>query len=942
MDDLTNEFITETMDNLTLLDQQMVRLERNPDDPEIIGLIFRVIHTVKGTCGFLGLSRLEKLAHAAENLLCKFRDKALTPNSSSVTVILESLDGIRNIVDHIVKQGVEPEGNDDGLIQKIQACEAGNAVADTAPAPASSGAGAMEVSPEVSAASAHEPVEMETVAADHPVTPAVTDSKKLIADGLERGHQEAKIGHPLSEAEHAMGGAGPKDKESKGADKGGEVGSSQNSNTSIRVPLLVLDKIMQMMESLVLTRNQLFQISNQNKDQQLTASLQQLSYITSSLQESVMKTRMQPIGNAWAKLPRIVRDLSNELGKKIDLRSVGEETELDRQLLEAIKDPLIHLVRNSCDHGIESPAVRLQRGKKEAGTIVLSAYHESGHIVIEIRDDGQGANLEKIKEKAIAKGLITAHNAQAMSVQETLEILFLPGFSTADVVTNISGRGVGMDVVKTNIEQIGGSVSLQSNSGKGMVARIQVPLTLAIVSVLIVEAAGQRFAVPQTNISELIRIDGKNYQLEKIDDSSFIRLRDQLLPVTPLTECMEINEPSPSEESDKTPEVSEAPIATIPAKADEVVSLQKVKDNRFVVLCKVGAESFGIIVDRILNIEEIVVKPVSRVIKRAPVFSGNTILGDGSVIMIIEPSAVFEMVAHKAKDIAADTTLGKHQDEASEGLDSHEVISFLLFDSSLNEPRAVPLEMVWRIEYIDMNKVERASDALVLQYRDELMQMIIEGDQAANPQALGVVPVIVFLYDRRFFGLVVKKINDIVDIPFTIQFPGKEKNDYGSMVISDRTTSIINVPSLLSGYVRLPDMIGMEKRQGRVLFVDDSMFFRHMTGPFLRDAGYEVVEAASAIEALAMMEQDVKSFDIIVTDINMPGMSGFTFADTCKSFPAWSEVPIIGYTSSLEQAESGKQHGSLDRSVHKNNRIELLEVIAKFLKQPQKMKQKIA
>ncbi len=400
MDDLIADFLTETNESIADLDVALVKLERTPDDQATLSLIFRLVHTIKGTCGFLGLPRLEKVAHAAENVLGKVRDGVLTATPDTVTLVLTALDRIKAIVGGLAASGSEPSGDDSGLVEALNAAAAGQAP----PKPA---APAVQAAPE--------PEEEPPAPAEEVAPPVPAPTPAQAAPGAPQGEPVA-------------------------------------TNQTIRVTVDVLEDLMTLVSELVLTRNQLLQLARTQENNGFTVPLQRLSHITSDLQEGVMKTRMQPIGNAWNKLPRLVRDLSREMDKKIELTMLGADTELDRQVLELIKDPLTHMVRNSGDHGLESPAERRSAGKPETGHITLNAYHEGGHIIIEISDDGRGLPLDKIRAKILKQGLATEAELAGMSETQLQRFIFRAGFSTATVVTAVSGRGVGMDVVKTNIE----------------------------------------------------------------------------------------------------------------------------------------------------------------------------------------------------------------------------------------------------------------------------------------------------------------------------------------------------------------------------------------------------------------------------------------------------------------------------------------------------------
>src|SRR6202023_2272309 len=541
MDDLLREFLTETSESLDTVDNQLVRFEQDPNNAKILDNIFRLVHTIKGTCGFLGLPRLEALAHAGETLMGKFRDGMPVP-AEAVTLILGSIDRIKEILGGLEATETEPEGTDQDLIVKLQELVERGMQAMAAAVPVAS-------APAASAPSV-KPVEQGTL------VPQILERQlrpgEVSLDELERAFRETttEIAPPLAPAARSA----PKPKqdaapptEAKMAAKktavDTEASESSIANQSIRVNVDTLEHLMTMVSELVLTRNQLLEISRRNDDTEFKVPLQRLSNVTAELQEGVMKTRMQPIGNAWQKLPRIVRDLAGELHKQIELEMHGADTELDRQVLDLIKDPLTHMVRNSADHGLETPAERVACGKPEQGTIRLSAYHEGGHIIICIADNGRGLNTERIKAKAVSNGLVSEADLEKMTEAQIHKFIFAPGFSTAAAVTSVSGRGVGMDVVRNNIDQIGGTIDVKSVPGQGSSVTIKIPLTLAIVSALIVEAAGARFAIPQLSVVELVRARANSeHRIERIKDTAVLRLRNKLLPLMHLKKLLKIDD----------------------------------------------------------------------------------------------------------------------------------------------------------------------------------------------------------------------------------------------------------------------------------------------------------------------------------------------------------------------------------------------------------------
>jgi len=827
MDDLLREFLTETNESLNLVDAELVRFEQEPNNGAILGNIFRLVHTIKGTCGFLALPRLETLTHAAETLMGKFRD-GMPVTAEAVTLILSTIDRIKSILEAIEKSEQEPEGGDGDLIDPL-----GRMARQEAAAP-----------PQVAPPPQPAPAPAELKKPDAPEPPEKADKQ----DKPERPDEER---------------------------------GDRLANHSIRVNVDTLDHLMTTVSELVLTRNQLLEIVRRHEDSDFKVPLQRLSNVTAELQEGVMKTRMQPIGNAWQKLPRVVRDLCAELGKDIELAMRGADTELDRQVLDLVKDPLTHLVRNCADHGIESPAERIAAGKPAKGTIRLSAWHEGGHIIIEISDNGRGLDLAGIKAKAIEKGLTSEAQLAAKSEAEICNYIFAPGFTTAAKVTSISGRGVGMDVVRSNIEQIGGTVDLKSATGAGTTFTIKIPLTLAIVSALIVEAGGERFAIPQLAVLELVRAGNNGeHRIEHIKDAPVLRLRNKLLPLVRLKEVFRLGACD--------------------------------NENGFVVVTQVGSQVFGVVVDGVFHTEEIVIKPMSSKLRHIPVFSGTTILGDGSVIMIIDPNGVAQALGRAAAAAARaeNSELQSREDESDE-----DTVSLLVFRAGSQQPKAVPLSLVTRLEEIDCRKIEMSDGRHLVQYRDQLMPLLrIDAESSLKKE--GAQPILVFSDQGRSMGLVADEIIDIVEERLDIEVSSDRPGLLGYAVIKGATTEIIDVghflPQAFADWFRRRDPSAA--RQARsVLLVDDSAFFRDLLAPLIKAAGYRVVAAASAADALAALKSDAH-FDLIVTDIEMPEMDGFALAEAVRAMPGAETVPIIALATmvSAETVERGRAVGFHD------------------------------
>ncbi len=894
MDDLLREFLTETSESLDTVDNQLVRFEQEPNNAKILDNIFRLVHTIKGTCGFLGLPRLEALAHAAETLMGKFRD-GMPVTGQAVTLILTTIDRIKDILGQLEATEAEPDGSDQDLIGELEAMVERGMKAMTEQASPTEAAPAVVAPPvaegslvpqtleralrpgevsldELERAFRETPIEVAPVTAK-PAAPAPAAAPQAAAPAAQAA--APKETRPAAAAKPAASKAA-----AAAVDEVHEA--DKVANQSIRVNVDTLEHLMTMVSELVLTRNQLLEISRRNEDTEFKVPLQRLSNVTAELQEGVMKTRMQPIGNAWQKLPRIVRDLSGELGKQIELEMHGADTELDRQVLDLIKDPLTHMVRNSADHGLETPAERLAAGKPEQGTIRLSAYHEGGHIIICIADNGRGLNTERIKAKAVSSGLVTEAELEKMTEAQIHKFIFAPGFSTAAAVTSVSGRGVGMDVVRTNIDQIGGTIDVKSVAGEGSSVTIKIPLTLAIVSALIVEAGGDRFAIPQLAVVELVRARANSeHRIERIKDTAVLRLRNKLLPLMHLKKLLNIDDGSSSD-----------------------------PENGFIVVTQVGSQTFGIVVDGVFHTEEIVVKPMSTKLRHIDMFSGNTILGDGAVIMIIDPNGIAKALG------ASGATSHEIADEnaASRASAAEQLTSLLVFRAGSAQPKAVPLGLVTRLEEIACDKIELSNGRYMVQYRDQLMPLVQMA--GVNVQTTGSQPILVFADDRRSMGLVVDEIVDIVEERLNIEVGGSPDGILGSAVIKGQATEVIDVghflPMAFPDWFTRKEMTPSASAQS-VLLVDDSAFFRNMLAPVLKAAGYKVRVAPNAQEGLTVLRSG-QSFDVVLTDIEMPDMNGFEFAEVIRADQHLSTMPIIGLSSLVSPAaiERGRQAGFHD------------------------------
>lgn len=881
MDEVIQEFVCETKEKLDLLDQELIKLEQIPLDHEVVDNIFRMLHTIKGTSGFIGLEHLGRIAHVSENILSAIRDERLSPAPEVINAVLKALDVIKEIVAHLDEFKQEPERDDSILI----------AILDRF------------LDPHVQAAA-------NTLADSNAPQTILQDIPDLqISLDIDLKQEKKNVSSTKNEDTESSQHETFQENNLKrtGRDFDTDLKSTENKKNnqvqSIRVNIDTLEDLMQVVSELVLIRNQLTQLIRTNTEAQaiFQSPLQQLSYITTEIQEKMMKTRMQPIGNAWTQLPRLVRNLSLDLQKKIELRMFGEDTELDRQLLEIIKDPLTHMVRNSCDHGIEKPEERFEAGKPETGVIKLSSYHEGGHIIIKVEDDGRGINLEKIKKKLLENNILTQYALDTMNPKSIMQFIFHPGFSTAETVTNVSGRGVGMDVVRTNIEKMGGTVELLSEQGKGSQFLIKIPLTLAIISVLIVETHNQKFAFPQLNVQEVLIISEEaEYAIETLEKSQMLRLRGQLLPLVSLPKILGLpHEQSPG-------------------------------DTLQVVVCKTGAQEFGLIVDRVHGTEEIVVKPVTYLMKDLPLFSGNTILGDGSVIMILDPGGIVKealsSAVHEGMGVEHNTNYATEEPS----------VGFLIFHDMYGTTKAIPLELVSRIEKVEVKKIEPSSDGLVMQYRDELMR-IFPFDPAFTLPTEGEVNVVVFVHNDCCIGVIVHEIVDITYESYDIKLGSEQSQYIGSMVIHGISTDIVDVSAMLEQYMPSKQKNSLassatSEKPYKILIVEDNPLFRNLTEQLLTSYGYEVFKTEHGAEAMQIIEQQPSLFDLIITDIDMPVMNGFEFLKQYRACFPFKKTPIIAYTGFLENIlPHHLENNGFDACISKSDRSGLLNAIAKQL-----------
>ncbi len=743
MDDVVREFLVESHEGLDQLDRDLVALEQSPRDAKLLAAIFRCVHTIKGTCGFLGFGKLESVSHVGENLLSLLRDGKLFLTPEITSALLRLVDAIRQILAQIEADGGEGDVDYSDLVATL------TRLAEGSPAPAA-GVAEPPAAAEAAAPKKARGSRKAKAAAPEPAVEPVVAPVPVPA---------AAAPAPAAEAAHAPEPGHPAEAE----------GRASISESNIRVDVALLDKLMNLVGELVLARNQILQYTASHEDAQFLATSQRLNLITTELQEGVMKTRMQPIGNIWSKFPRVVRDLALQVGKQVAIEMEGRETELDKTIIEAIKDPLTHIVRNSVDHGIESPAARVAAGKPAEGRLLLRAYHEGGQVNIEIADDGGGINAEKVRQKALDRGLVTPEQAARMSERELQNLIFLPGFSTAEKVSNISGRGVGMDVVRTNIEKIGGTVDVQSVAGQGTTLKIKIPLTLAIIPALTVAAEGDRYAIPQVNLLELVRVEpGEGTGIEFIHGAPVYRLRGNLLPLCYLRRELGLPERAAAE--------------------GEAVNI---------VVLHADGRQFGLVVDGIHDTEEIVVKPLGQLLKGLSVFAGATIMGDGRVALILDVLSL----AQRAKVVGEMRDQKRElRDRAASLAAAGSTTSLLVFGVGRDMRLAMPLAAVQRLEELPRDHVERAGSHDVVQYRGEILPLIhlarVLGAEAIDDPAKPL-QVVVYADRGRQVGLVVDGIHDIVEDALASRAPVGHPDLAGTAVIHDRVTDLLDVQTVV-------------------------------------------------------------------------------------------------------------------------------------------------
>ncbi len=831
-EDILKDFLVEAKEGISKMEEEFIELEKDRGNLEIIKSLFRTMHSLKGAAGFFGFKSLEGIAHFAEDILGKIRDGELPATEEVFDILLRCLDEIKYIVAYIEENKTEPI--EDRLLDFL--VELSNFTEKIKKK-------LREKESEGKPAEEEKIVEKRKVSEEKKEAPEETST--LSFQEIEEEKKELPKEAPREE------------KKEEKAIPSREVSLAE---THVKVSIELLDQLMNLAGELVLARNRVVQLANRINDPELSRSVQALSMVTTELQETIMKTRMQPIGVVFNKFPRIVRDLAKALNKKVNLHLEGTETELDRSIIEAIKDPLTHLVRNAIDHGIEPPEVRTQMGKSPEGNLYLRAYHEGGQVIIEIEDDGKGIDVEKVKQKAIEKGFVTPDEAERLTEKEILSFIFKSGFSTAEKVTQISGRGVGMDVVKTNIEKLGGSIELNTLLGKGTTVRIKIPLTLAIIPALIVTSHGQRYAIPQVALKELVTINPER-DILKMGDTEFYRLRGEIIPVIRLS---------------------------------RVLGFINGKSERNLVILTTGERPLGLLVDEIYDSEEIVVKPLGKWFKNIPIYSGATIMGDGKLALILDVVGLSHVAGLKTEDIE------RAFEEKKIKTSAEETQFILIFDIG-EDSFALPLALISRLDKVKAEDLKIVGGKEVVLYKNKVIPVI----RLENYLPIQGTPIqdeynLLFFSERdKTCAILCSRIVDTLETTLDVETDlYQQPGILGHRIINDKTVLFLDIYKIIEMYD--PEWFVVKRKEEEVsyliLLAEDSPFFQNLIRNYLEQAGFQVELAPNGKEALEKLKAGLKPH-LIITDIEMPVMNGFELIKNVRSIPEYRDIPILVLTS---------------------------------------------
>lgn len=909
--ELIADFICESNDGLADIENDLLTIESAGDafDIDLVNTIFRAVHSVKGAAGFLGLTKINELAHSMEHLLDKYRSRTICPSSERIEALLRAADTLKAMINNIAGS------NDVDIsyhVQELKKVAMSSEVESKQTSQTGGDTTTHTIQQEIPSTTSHLDIPPQNPTdhggEDSTKTQGLIHTMSNSSQTINQGMSDPNAGSDVSLLEPGI---------SKNEDTSiGKTASALAAETNLRVPVHVLDRLMNLAGELVLCRNQLLQIVTSADWNGINGTTASLDLVTSELQEAIMQTRLQPIGNVFNRFPRIVRDLAHKLGKECELVVAGKEVEVDKSIIEAIGDPLTHLVRNAVDHGIESPSQREAKGKSVTGTIKLTAHHQAGKVCIDIEDDGAGMDPRKLREKAVEKGILSAEQAEILSDRDAVRLIFHPGFSMAAKVTDVSGRGVGMDVVRTNIERLGGTVDVISEVGRGTEIHVTLPLTLAIIPSLLIRCGGKRFAIPQVNVAEIVRVrsNEKAERIGSIKNAAVLRLRGTLLPLIRLSNVLASN----------TSIVNSCHVL------EELEAIQ-------IIVVESGKSRFGVIVDSVEDSEEIVVKALGPHLKDCHCFAGATILGDGSVALILDVSGLASLEELRSTSEKDDVDM----ESTSSMYHTFETQNVLLFNNTPGELFAIPMAVISRIERIRNDQIDSVGGQKILQYRGtslpllELSQ-VIRTESSPEKDRLFVV---VFDIGNREVGLIAPDLVDIRDVSTevdTITF--KEPGVAGALVVDGQTARLLDIFEFAETiqsewFSERKKMDVSEDIRPFILLAEDSPFFRKQVSGFLESAGYTVVCAEDGQAAWDIMLSGEYAFDLLVTDIEMPNLNGLDLCRRVKDHPTFSDMPVIALTSLAgeEDFRRGEESGIDDYQV-KFDRERTLASVAKFMK----------
>jgi two-component system chemotaxis sensor kinase CheA len=738
-EEIVQAFLEESRENLDRLDRDLVVLETRPDDPDLLAQVYRAVHTIKGTCGFLGFHRLEALTHGGEDLLDALRSGTLQLDVNITTSMLALIDAVRAVLERIEATGEEGEEANTEVIAALAAHLAPQLLADLAPEPP-----------------AAEPPAVESPAG---ATPPAAEPEAQVNEAPDELSESS-----AQELPRAAGSGGAADAVAPRAVR------TAAHESSVRVDVGVLDTLMDLVGELVLARSRIGHIAGAQDEGPLVLPYRQLVRVTAEIQENVMQARLQPVGAVTGKFPRIARDLAASMQKRIRVELEGEDVGVDRAVNEALRDALLHLVRNTVDHGIESPAERIAAGKDPEGCLRIAASHAGGRVHVELSDDGRGADPERLAARAVSAGLLTREEADALSASSALQLMFLPGLSTKEEITTVSGRGVGMDAVRANLDQLGASIEVSSEIGQGTRFRINVPLTLAILPTVLIWSAGERYALPQIYVREVVHLerDEVSNTVDEVDGARIHRLRGRLLPLVVLREHL------------------------------HVTSTDAAPEDLTIVVVEIDGKSFGIVVDAVGETIDAVVKTLTQATRSIAMFAGVTILSDGRPALIVDLDGLAT-----AAGLVTSTTDDAAPAEVSEDADGRRL---LLATVTGGAHVAVPLSAVQRLEHFPREQLQRSRGGDVVEYGDAILPLVqvaellpchTVADASAALQTGGHVPTIVCHSSAGPIGLVVERIEDVVAEPGDPSEP-TDRGVETRLVIEQRVTELLDVEAVLA------------------------------------------------------------------------------------------------------------------------------------------------